>query len=80
MLNRSSKDINNIIELRNKDFLIYNERIRKLQKRQEWLEAKNKYLLNIIDNLQNTSTIYKSELNQIKSNITYRVLDWLGLI
>ncbi len=80
MLNRSSKDINNIIELRNNDFLIYNERIRKLQKRQEWLEAKNKYLLNIIDNLQNTSTIYKSELNQIKSNITYRVLDWLGLI
>ena len=80
MLNRSSKDINNIIELRNNYFLIYNERIRKLQKRQEWLEAKNKYLLNIIDNLQNTSTIYKSELNQIKSNITYRVLDWLGLI
>ena len=80
MLNRSSKDINNIIELRNNDFLIYNERIRKLQKRQEWLEAKNKYLLNIIDNLQNTSTIYKSELNQIKSNITYRVLDWIGLI
>ena len=80
MLNSSSKDINNIIELRNNDFLIYNERIRKLQKRQEWLEAKNKYLLNIIDNLQNTSTIYKSELNQIKSNITYRVLDWLGLI
>ena len=80
MLNRSSKDINNIIELRNNDFLIYNERIRKLQKRQEWLEAKNKYLLNIFDNLQNTSTIYKSELNQIKSNITYRVLDWLGLI
>ena len=80
MLNRSSKDINNIIELRNNDFLIYNERIRKLQKRQEWLEAKNKYLLNIIDNLQNTSTIYKSELSQIKSNITYRVLDWLGLI
>ena len=80
MLNRSSKDINNIIELRNNDFLIYNERIRKLQKRQEWLEAKNKYLLNIIDNLQNTSTIYKSELNQRKSNITYRVLDWLGLI